>query len=133
VGLEFSEVVELAAGPLLLGVLEDDDPAGVVPQCNVVALAVELERGDDVLLLDWLLRPLVAEDLAEPIAADPAAFLLHASVLLYLEVNSIKGFPSLIESCRRTQLWKTTAVCREKQGEQSDLRRISLPCASEGE
>ncbi len=48
VRLKFSEVVVAFAGFLGLVALENDDPASFVPNCDVLAIRVELECSDDV-------------------------------------------------------------------------------------
>jgi hypothetical protein len=80
VGLELCEVVELAGSLLLVLPLEDDDPSGLIPDGKIVARVIELEEVDDVLLKDFFVGALVAEDLCEFVGASFAGVFLHSSI-----------------------------------------------------
>ena len=65
VGLEFGEVV--VGGRTFFGLLglEDDDSAGFISDCEIVAGVVEGDGVDDVFVEDFLVGAFVAEELGE--------------------------------------------------------------------
>ena len=69
---------------LQLGNLEDDDPASLVPQCQMLPLLIEFDNRDEVLLVH-LLAALIPENLRALIIAAPASVAVLHPILFLLK------------------------------------------------